>query len=260
MVYPFTGGADGATPRFGTLTFDQAGNFYGTTSLGGSGDGVVYEMMRSGSGWAEQPIYTFSGPDGANPFNSVIFDNAGNLYGTTTAGGSSGNGTVFELSPAGGGGWTEKVIYSFQGGNDGSSPTAGLAFDQFGNLYGATSNGGAGGGGTIFELTPSGGSWTHNLLYSFTGNPNCGPWASPTLDSAGNLYDTTLCNGAFNLGNVFKLTPSGGGWTYTSLHDFTGGSDGATPYSTALPDGAGNLFGTASRGGIGVGLVWEITP
>ena len=261
VIYGFSGGADGASPRYGDLTFDQVGNFYGTTSVGGSGNGVVYEMMPSGGGWSEQPLYAFAGsPDGANPFGGLVFDKAGNLYGMTTQGGSTGNGTVFELSPSGGG-WAEKVLYNFQGGSDGSFPTAGLIFDQSGNLYGTTSNGGTGGGGTVFELTPSGGSWTYNLLYSFTGGTKCGPWGTLTLDGAGNLYGTTVCDGANNDGNVFELTQSGGSWTYGSLYDFTGGTDGRRPYGNVTFDTAGNIYGTASRGGThDAGVVWEITP
>ena len=259
LLYPFSGGVDGATPLYGDLIFDKAGNIYGTTSLGGSGDGVVFEMMRAGNGWTEQPLYAFSGPDGASPYNGVIFDNAGNLYGTTTQGGSSGNGTVFELSPSGSG-WTEQVIYSFQGGSDGSYPTAGLIFDQSGNLYGATASGGTGGGGTVFELSPSGGGWTHSVLYSFTGSAQCGPWGTLVME-AGNLYGTTVCDGANNDGNVFELTPSGSGWTQNSLWDFTGGNDGKNPYCNVIFDTAGNLYGTASSGGAHqAGVVWEITP
>jgi uncharacterized repeat protein (TIGR03803 family) len=260
-IYHFTGGADGSDPTFGSLLVDHAGNMYDTTAAGGSGNGVVYELMRAGSGWTELPLYAFSGsPDGAVPYAGLIFDNAGNLYGTTTAGGTSGRGTVFELSPNGGGGWTEQVLYSFTGGSDGSFPTGGLTFDPAGNLYGSTNKGGSGGGGTVFKLTPSGGGWSYSLVKSFTGSSGCGPFANLAFDGAGNLYGTTLCDGANNAGNVFKLTPSGGGWTYSSLHDFTGGSDGGRPRSNVTFDTAGNLFGTASGGGNGVGVVWEITP
>ena len=266
VLYAFSGGADGGSPRYGDLIFDQAGNMYGTTPSGGSGNGVVYEMMHSGPTWTEQPMYTFSGPDGAQPFAGLIFDNAGNLYGTTSRGGAYGYGTVFELSPTGNG-WTEKVLYSFQNGSDGSYLIGGLIFDQSGNLYGATDNGGSGGGGTVFELTPSGGSWTYNLLYSFTGGAQCGPRATLVMDGLGNLYGTTFCDGADNKGSVFKLTPSSPYWTYTSLHDFTGGSDGSGPISNVIFDTPGNLYGTASTGGNksncgnnGCGVVWEITP
>ncbi len=267
VLYGFSGGADGANPRYGDLNFDQAGNIYGTTPAGGSSNnGVVYEMMRSGGGWTEQPLYTFSGPDGSQPFAGIIFDNAGNMYGTTAQGGAYGYGTVYELSPSGGG-WTEKVLYSFQNGSDGSYPIGGLIFDQSGNLYGAADNGGSGGGGTVFELTPSGGSWTYNPLYSFTGGAQCGPRASLVMDGSGNLYGTTYCDGANSKGSIFKLTPSAGSWTQTSLYDFTGGTDGGSPISNVIFDSTGNLYGTASRGGnqsncglAGCGVVWQIMP
>jgi len=227
---------------------------------------VVYAMMHSGSAWTQEPIYTFAGPDGSQPFAGVILDSKGNMYGTTAQGGQYGFGTVYELSPSGGG-WTEKVLYSFQNGSDGSTPIGGLIFDQSGNLYGAADNGGSGGGGTVFELTPSGGSWTYSPLYSFTGGAQCGPRASLVMDGSGNLYGTTYCDGANNKGSIFKLTPSASGWTQISLYDFTGGTDGSAPISNVIFDSAGNLYGTASRGGnqsncglAGCGVVWAITP
>ena len=206
-------------------------------------------------------MYAFGGtPDGANPFGGLVFDHAGNLYGMTTQGGSAGLGTVYMLTPSGGG-WTEKVIYNFTGGSDGDYPTAGLLIDGSGNLYGSSSDGGTGGGGTVFELSPSGGGWTYNLIYSFTGGTRCGPWGTLTMDGAGSLYGTTVCDGANNDGNVFELTPSGGGWTYTSLHDFAGGSDGRRAYGNVTFDAAGSIYGTASRGGThDAGVIWQYTP
>jgi len=126
-------------------------------------------------------------------------------------------------------------------------------------------HGGSGGGGTVFKLTPSSGSWTYSLVYSFTGGHpgygGAGPIANLAIDGAGNLYGTTAADGAYDVGTVFKLTPSGGSWTYTSLHDFTGGSDGGYPESNVTFDANGNLYGTASEGGSQrVGVVWEITP
>ena len=267
VIYGFSGGTDGANPRFGDIIFDPAGNIYGTTPGGGNGNhGVVYELTRSGGGWTEHVLYAFSGSDGSQPFAGIIFDSAGNAYGTTAQGGQNGFGTVYELSPSGRG-WTEKVLYSYQNGSDGSTPIGGLIFDSSGDLYGANDNGGSGGAGTVFELTPSGGGWTYHLLNSFTGGAQCGPRASLAFDSLGNLLGTTYCGGANNQGNVFKLTPSGGSWTYTSLYDFTNGADGAKPISNVIFDSSGDLYGTASLGGnttnctfIGCGVVWEITP
>jgi uncharacterized repeat protein (TIGR03803 family) len=273
VLYRFSGYSDGASPAGADLAFDQAGDIYGTTQSGANGSnyGIVYELTPSYGNWTQSVLYAFmGGNDGSSPYSGVIFDNAGNLYGTTEGGGVNGCaampgcGTVFQLVPSGSG-WTENILYKFTGANDGGYPLAGLIFDQSGNLYGANSYGGAGGGGTVFELTPSGGRWTYKLLYSFTGGTRCGPWGTLVMDTSGNLYGTTYCDGANGAGSVFKLTPSGGTWTYTSLHDFTYGSDGGFPISNVVFDANGNLYGTASGGGtgcnnFGCGVVWEITP
>jgi uncharacterized repeat protein (TIGR03803 family) len=261
LLYSFTGSPDGYGPGLGDVTFDPASNIYDTTYAGGSGYGIVYELTPSGGGWTENILHSFGYSDGAYPYSRVIRDSAGNLYGTTWGGGANGAGTVFELTPSGSG-WTHTVLYSFQPASDGGNPYSGLMFDSSGNLYGATSSGGSGGGGTVFKLTPAGnGTWTYSVIYSFTGANDCGPQNNLAMDQAGNLYGTTYCDGANKLGNVFKLTPTGGGWTYTSLHDFTGGSDGEIPFCSVAFDASGNLYGTAVTGGSrGAGTVWEITP
>ncbi len=128
-----------------------------------------------------------------------------------------------------------------------------------GNLYGTTTTGGVNGGGTVFEISPSDGGWTFQTIYSFSGSG--GPYDDLVIDSAGNLYGTTYLDGRYGWGNVFKLVPSSGGWTYSSLHDFTGGSDGASPRCRLVFDSSGNLYGTTSIGGTGgYGVVFEITP
>jgi len=172
-------------------------------------------------------------------------------------------GTVFQLVQSTG--WTENILHSLDDRNDGGYPAAGLIFDESGDLYGATSDGGTGGGGTVFELSPSGSGWTYARIYGLTGSYQCGPWGTLVMDGAGNLYGTTNCDGKYGWGSVFKLTPSGGSWTYTSLHDFTGGSDGAYPFGSVLLHPNGKLYGTAAGGGLqqcteGCGVVWEITP
>jgi len=262
LLYVFSGAADGANPGYGDLVFDQAGNLYGTTYSGGeSSEGIVFELMASNGMWTENSIYSFSGSNGSGPLNGVIFDSAGNLYGTTYQGGRYGYGTIFQLSPSMG--WTESVLHSFGYQNDGAYPRAGLIPDQSGNLYGATSDFAPGGGGLVFKLSPSGDSWTYLNVYNLTGTAfnRCGPWGDLAVDAAGNLYGTTFCDGPNKLGSVFKLTFSGGLWIYTSLHDFTGGNDGANPISNVVIDASGNLYGTASAGGaLGYGVVWEITP
>jgi len=261
VIYRFMGGSDGQGPAYSDLIFDQAGILYGTTRFGGlAGGGTVYQLTPSGGGWMENVIHSFAGsPDGYSPNSGVILDGAGNLYGTTYYGGTDGVGTVYQLTPSGSG-WAENIVHDFPGsGEDGVVPACGLIFDPLGNLYGATPAGGSGGGGTVFELTPSGGNWTFSVLYNF--NAGTGPYASLIMDATGNLYGTTFTVGAYGYGSVFKLTFAGDGWTYTDLYDFTGGNDGASPESTPVFDVAGNLYGTTSGGGAyGSGAVFEITP
>ena len=278
VLYHFTGGADGGFPGYGDLIFDNAGNIYGTTELGGPlGLGTVYKLTHSNGGWTESVVYNFGGLDGAYPFGGMLFDRAGNLYGTTAQGGSAyhppqfnGNGTIFELSPQGSG-WVLSAIYCFQA-NDGELPYgelpyAALTSDVFGNLFGAASMGGGGdctdgnqlygGCGTLFSFS---GGFAESLyafpsFHQITSAP--GPQAPITIDSAGSIYGTTNQDGANLFGSVFKFAAG----TYTSLHDFAGGADGAYPVSNVLIDAAGNLYGTASVGGShGNGAVWEITP
>ncbi len=271
-LYDFAGGSDGSGPTQGTnLIFDQMGNMYGTTASGGAyGQGTVYKLTRSGGGWAESVVHEFGAAgDGAQPLHNVIFDTSGNLYGTTSYGGASNNGAVYQLVPSGSG-WTENILLSFStNGSAGGIPYAGLMIDPSGNLYGATSTGGSGGVGTVFELLPSGDSWTLKVLHSFSvghgDGYNCGPYGNFAMDAAGNLYGTTYSDGAYGYGSVFKLTPASGQWTYTSVYDFCSGgwpcSDGELPSGDLTVDANGNFYGTASRGGSdGYGVVWRITP
>ena len=269
-------GNDGANPYGADIIFDAAGNIYGTAYNGGTGGctggcGVVYKLTPSNGSWTESVLYNFTqGGDAQHPWGGVTFDQFGNLYGTTVYGGAHGNGAIYQLTPSGSG-WTETVIYSFTGGADGANPYAGLIFDQAGNLYGAAASGGVTNGGTVFELSPSGSAWTFNLLYSFTGaggQLSPGPVANLAFDNAGSLYGTTHAAGAYNYGAVFRLDPGSGGWTYTSLHDFTGGDDGGYPRSNIVFDKNGNMYGTAAEGGLGnpdncagpCGVVFEVTP
>ncbi len=269
VLYRFTGGGDGANPDRGVI-FDPAGKMY--LSSFGYGDGIIVELTPSNGGWEETRSYIFDGGNGDSP-SGLILDTSGNLYGVAGGGGVYGYGLAFELTTSGSG-WTENVLYTFQGGSDGLGPAGGLIFDNSGDLYGVTHNGGGSGCygrqgcGTVFELTPSsGGQWIESILYSFTGGSGDfgGPQASLTMDAAGNLYGTTNQEGAYGYGSAFKLTPSNGGWTYIDLHDFTGGSDGGYPLSDIIFDAHGNLYGTTEAGGegclpSGCGVVWEITP
>ncbi len=210
--------------------------------------------------------------DGQHSYASLVFDTAGNLYGTTKYGGVYANGfdggTVFELTPVSGGGWSETVLYSFGNGTDGNNPAAGLIFDSAGNLYGTTVGGGAYGGGTVFELTPYvGGGWSETILYSFgNGTDGVNPYASLIFDAAGNLYGTTALGGIYGTvnsgGTVFELIrQSNGAWTEQRLHDFGSKYDGSLPYAGLVFDPSGNLYGTTFRGsGYGAGTVFELIP
>jgi uncharacterized repeat protein (TIGR03803 family) len=256
ILYSFTGGADGGYPYYGDLIFDQAGNIYGTTYAGGSSSqGVIFKLTRSGSGWTESVLWGFSrGSDGANPLSGVIFDNAGNLYGTTSSGGSNSLGTVYELSPTQSG-WSETTLYSFTN-NDNGGGSGGLIMDAQGDLFGIT--GGSDSGGAAYELTPQNGSWSFALLQKFQGF--FGAVAAPTFDSNGNLYGPLSNDGSDDLGEIFRLTPSGNQWLYSPYYQFTSSGSGAEPYGAVLFDASGNMYGTAFDLGAGEGTVWEITP
>jgi uncharacterized repeat protein (TIGR03803 family) len=259
VLYRFTAGDDGAYPD-GSPIFDGSGNLYGVADSYPI-NGNIYELSLSGGSWIHSVAFAFDGPDGRIPVGEPIFDGSGNLYGTSWIGGAYDRGAAYQLTPSGSG-WTNTVLHSFQdAGPDGGLLYAGMIFDGSGNLFGVTTNGGTGGAGTIFELTPSGSDWNFTVLYSFTGGPNCGSYNDLVMDSAGNFYGTTLCTGASREGSVFKLTPSDGGWSYSSLHDFTGGSDGGYPYCNLVFDAAGNLYGTTFYGGThNAGVVFEIMP
>ena len=274
---------DGKGPQ-GALIFDSAGNLYGTT-LGdwdcSQGCGTVFELTpHEGGHWTAKVLHYFRGDiggssDGACPRGNLIFDSAGNLYGTTAGGGVYGEGTVFEMTPRGDGTWIERVLHHFGQGEDGKYPPAGLIFDAAGNLYGMTSGGGVYGGGTVFEMTSEGdGTWTERVMHNFGISETDGtsPSGSLIFDSAGNLYGTTGAGGYVTdtwpagCGTVFELTPRGDGtWTERVLHFFGHGRDGVGPQSGLIFDSAGNLYGTTADGGeynyeYGSGTAFELTP
>ena len=215
VLYSFGNGGDGQNPESGVI-MDAAGSLYGTTVQGGiycpslSGCGAVYELSPSqGGSWTETVLHSFDGSDGLRPWASLIFDSAGNLYGTTQESGLYNYGTVFELSPTEGGGWTETVLHNFnQGGHDGWSPLAALIWDTAGNLYGTTLYGGTNLYGTVFELSPRQGGWTETVLYNFD-NLNLGGslFGTVVMDRAGDLYGTTEEGGLYYYGAAFELTP-----------------------------------------------------
>lgn len=223
VIYAFTGYPDGGHPQ-GGLIFDAAGNMYSTTYWGGSrkcvvaGCGVVYELLPNADGtWSDSILHTFrAGKDGADPGSALVFDSAGNLYGTTPYGSTDQScednmcGTVFELTPDGSGSWTEKILHNFTGNRDGGTPYGPLVLDAAGNVYGTASTGGPVGYGLVFELTPeTGGGWKETILHAFTDAPAFGadPGGGVIFDAAGNLYGTTTGDGFKTFGTVFEITP-----------------------------------------------------
>lgn len=257
VIYRFSASDTGLSIPYGGVTFDSAGNLYGTTAAGGTfpcngqGCGVVYKLTPSGGTWTESVIYNFTGyEDGGFPTATMTIDQAGNLYGTTYYG------SVFELVRSGAG-WSEKTLYTFHDGADGGYPQAGVVFDNAGNLYGATTMvNGNNPGGVIYKLTPSSNGWTFSVVYTYT--ETSGVYGNVAVDAAGNIYGAALTGGIYQGGSVFKLTNSGGVWNLTDLHDFQG--DG-WPEGNVLLDASGNLYGTAIGGGLyGWGAVWEIQP
>ena len=204
------------------LIFDAAGNLYGTTTIGPSGGGMVFELTPNGDGsWTESVLHSFDAPGdlGDKPFGGLIFDATGSLYGTTLAGGEgtcygSGCGTVFKLTPNGmEAGPT--VPHTFKAnGSDRNNPSGDLIFDAAGNLYGTTWRGGSmiascnHACGTVFQLTPNGdGSWTESVLHRFMNRPGFSPQGGLVLDQVGNLYGTTWGDGTTTFGSVFEITP-----------------------------------------------------
>jgi uncharacterized repeat protein (TIGR03803 family) len=267
LLYSFSGSSDGGGPS-AALIFDRAGNLYGTTSVDGTyGFGTVFKLTLSGGVWSETVLHSFAGypTDGEYPEASLVFDTSGNLYGTTNRGGSSGDGTVFELTPSGDS-WNETVLYSFACcSGDAFEPVAGVYLDASGNIYGTTLWGGTGGGadgcdnegmgcGAFFELTHSSSGWTETVPYSFNGAPDAAlPYGNLIRDKAGNFYGTSIWggNGSY-AGSVFALSPTAdGGWTDRIL--YTNGDSETGEQGGMAADDQGNLYGT------GVSSVFELT-
>ena len=215
-------------------------------------------------------LYSFNGPDGTNPQAGVIVGPDGNVYGDTFLGGTLGGGVIFQLVPGNGDQWTENVLHNLRGSTDGGVPESTLVFDAAGSLYGTTSGGGIHNGGTVFRLSPSGGAWTFDVLYSFEGRGGGGDgWdcrAGVILDATGNLYGTTVGGGEDRSGTVFELSPGQSGWTERILYSFHLLA-GAAPKSALRFDQAGDLYGTTANGGprdscggLGCGTVFKLTP
>lgn len=276
VLYNFTNGPDGGNPADDSgLTVDSGGNLYGTTTSGGAYDGgTVFRLARSSAGWQETVLYNFTcGDDGCSPEAGVVFDTAGNLYGTTWGGGpgGSGYGTVYKLSLQPNGRWKETTLHFFTGASDGAGPYSPVILDAAGNVYGTTSAGGLSsckygpfyGCGVIFELTPIAGGWTEHVLYHFAGlSDGASPGGQLTFDSSGNLYGTAGAAGdpLCRCGTVFRLgvhASNGGSWSFSPLHRFTGNSDGAYPVEGVLLDHSGTVYGTATYGGEAQGACLE---
>lgn len=252
--------------------------FYVTTAVDSMGNESEYSnqtqaVIPGGGSGSESALYSFSGgADPKFPYAGLIFDKAGNLYGTTQLGGASNQGTVFEMTHNPDGTWSDTILYSFTGGADGGQPSGGLVFDPSGNLYGTTNFGGSSncnlGCGTVFKLVPASGGWSETVLYTFTGGSDGRePYARLLLDASGNLYGTTLLGGNVNsvcstgCGTVFKLTRTSSGWTQSVPYAFAAGKDGASPYAALASDSAGNLYGTTYGGGAyGSGIVFKLSP
>jgi uncharacterized repeat protein (TIGR03803 family) len=306
-LYSFNGGSDGADPLAGLVIGSGPSGqplLYGTTENGGNSNsgclgsscGTVFSLTppaATGDSWTENVLYRFKGgSDGANPEAGLVIGMSKVLYGTTVVGGSSGNGTVFSLTPPAspGGPWTEVVLYSFAAGSDGANSYAPLV-SSGGVLYGTTFSGGTGNQGTVFSLTPPaspGDPWVETVLHSFTGYPSDGatPYAGLAIGSGPGghavLYGTTyfggtsVCDGS-GCGTVFSLAPPaspGATWRETVLYSFAGGIDGFSPDAgVAIGNGPGGhpvLYGTTEEGGAnscsfpaahtGCGTAFSLTP
>ena len=277
VLHNFGNNNDGKNAQSGVI-FDAHGNLYGTTVRGGAyTNGTAFELVaRQGGGFTEKVLHSFgNGSDGAQPLGGLLMSPQGILVGTTSAGGANGAGTVFALVPKAGGGWAEKILYSFGGRPDGSGPGSALISDASGNLYGTTGAGGAFGMGTVFELVRrSGGGWAEKVLYSFGSSvtDGFGPAGNLVFGPGGSLFGVTgeggqmFCN--LNCGTVYQLTPTNGVWTETIIHVFGTGSDGYQPAAGVIIDSWGNLYGTTFYGGVltaygltgGPGIAYELTP
>jgi uncharacterized repeat protein (TIGR03803 family) len=260
------GRCDGAGTN-GGMVLDKAGNLYGTTIAACSRNGQIYELSPSQQlqgNWKESVIHAFAGApsDGEWILNTLLIDGTGNLYGTTFSGGASNVGTIYRLSPQGSA-WHEDLLYAFSG-LDIIHPVNSVISDSAGSLYGVTY--GDQQPSIAFKLTNSEGSWVFTTLYTFLPGQAEELTSGLVMDAAGNLYGAGI-GGAYGNGAVYKLSQTPNGWIYSSLHDFSGGGDGASPSGPLTLDANGNLYGSASAGGDlncntggGCGTVWVIKP
>lgn len=272
VLHNFTGGADGAN-TFSGLYVAPSGVLYGTATHGGTyGAGTVFKLNQLNSSWVFSPLYEFTGgSDGALPEGGVVMGPNGALYGTASNGGDN-YGGVFELRPppmfcrSVECYWEESVLHNFTGRPDGEYPIfVNLAFDQAGDIYGTTLDGGMDDLGTTFELTASGGGYTESILHSFgSGSDGQSPFSGVVLDRAGNVYGVTPSGGtgttcSSGCGAVYQLMPSNGGWLENVLVNFDG-ANGYYPNGNLIIDNSGNLYG-ATLGKSGQGsVVYKLAP
>jgi uncharacterized repeat protein (TIGR03803 family) len=263
ILFSFNG-TDG-TAGWDKLVFDDAGNLYSTAGSGGVyGAGNIYQLKPHADGiWTQTVLHSFgNGTDGSSSQGGLVFGAKGNLYGMTTYGGTNGFGTVFELSPNPGAGWTETVLHNFAGGSDGADPFAGVVFDRAGNLYGVTYF-----GQTVFKMTPQAdGNWALKTLFIFgkSATQGSGPWPAVTLDAAGNIYGTAEFGGQRNAGTAFEMKPATDGkWAYNVLHSFGSvqGEGKGPSFTRLVVRNNGTVYGVTWEGGAySAGSFYAIKP
>lgn len=283
VLYSFPGNADCEGGPGGALTLDSKGNLYGGT-LGDSPCGgyyyygMVFELSRTRSGWKERDLHDFCGHDGDGPtYGQLVFDPAGNLYGTSGFGGTGGLGVVFELSPAARHQWTFATIHSF-GSDEGGVADGGLMLDASGNVYGMEADGGSEGNGSMYRFEPQGGGvWSETTPWASSGAPDgVLPFQSPVMDANGNLFGTTYSGGDVadcfdDCGTIYELVPqTGGTWSESVVYDFASlanGADGYQPVAGLIRDWSGTFYGATTKGGAvsgkrpcNCGVVFAFTP
>jgi len=243
---------------------DKAGNLYGTTAFGAvANNGTVFKLSPNADGsWTFSTVYEFNGQfDGGFPLGQIAIDSAGNIYGTAGAGGFNGYGTVYKLSPSGGG-WVLTTLYNFTSDFGNNPNQEGVALDSAGNLYGITRFDGEYQLGTVYQLTPTVGFWNQTIVHTFTGNNDGAyPFGPLTVDQAGAVYGTAYIGGIHGQGTVYKLVKAKTGqWNAHALHSFAG-ADGEQASQGVILDSSGNLYGVAGAGGAyGFGVAFEIVP
>jgi uncharacterized repeat protein (TIGR03803 family) len=258
VLHNFTGGADGANPEAG-LVLDMAANLYGTTTFGGgngcggSGCGTVFKIDNAGK---ETVLYSFTGTnDGAFPLGSLILDNSGNLYGTTSEPAS-----IFKLDSSA----KLTTLYNFTGGSDGDFPSGSLVRDAVGNLYGTCAKGGGNRNcpdcGIVYKFDTTG---SLTVLHTFNGTTDGSlPLGGLIADGTGNLYGTATNGGSLRSGTVFRVREVTG--SFKLLHSFNGNEEGSQPIATLVRGTFGNIYGANATGGqgcipnSGCGTIWKL--